>query len=53
MFTIKGIIARKSTFHIGTSVTSKKWPNVYKSCPKMKDFDTFKKCPTIWTIWAK
>ena len=25
------------------SMTSKELPNVYKSCPKMKDFDTFKK----------
>ena len=28
-----------------SSVTSKKSPNVYKSCPKIKDFDTFKKLP--------
>ena len=26
-----------------TSVPSKKSPNVYKSCPKMKDFDIFTK----------
>ena len=25
------------------SVTSQKSPDVYKSCPKMKDFDTFTK----------
>ena len=44
----------------GASVTRKKSPNVYKSCPKMiltrkmKDFDTFTKiCLRMWEIWAK
>ena len=45
---------------VSTSVTSKKSPNVYKSCPKkdfaskMKDFDKFTKIPfNVLALWAK
>ena len=38
------------------SVTRKKSPNVYKSCPKMIsqkmiDFETFTKIASEWEIW--
>ena len=41
------------------SVTSKKSPNVYKSCPKMISLEKWKiskplqKLSTMWAIWAK
>ena len=41
------------------SVTRKKLPNVFKSCPKMisleelKTFTPLQKLPKMWTIWAK
>ena len=42
---INGIKTVASVFWPMGSVTSKKSPNIYKSCPKIKDFDTFKKLP--------
>ena len=45
--------------YLGTSVTSKKSPNVYQSCPKMISLEQWKiltnlqKLPKMWAIWAK
>ena len=45
------VMALKVSFSVKSSVTSKKLPNVYKSCSKffsqvkIKDFDTFTKMP--------
>ena len=43
---------------VGSSVTTKKSPNVYKSCPKMislenlKFLTPFNNCLRMWEIWA-
>ena len=43
---------------IRSSVTRKKSPNVYKSCPKMISIENesfwhlYKNCPGMWEIWA-
>ena len=43
---------------IASSVTSKKSPNVYKSCPKMIPLENerfrhvYKNCLKMWAIWA-
>ena len=41
------------------SVTSKKSPNVYKSCPKVSSLEKYRiltplqKLPKMWAIWVK
>ena len=56
------IVAKVLADSIGlamTSATSKKLPNVYKSCPKMilleklKILTPLQKLPKMWAIWVK